>query len=132
MRKHDWPERLNNTVETYRQNDFKFGEADCWLFVTDVIGQITTNTLFQEAKDAGYTCAKSGMKAMKKAYGVKRYIDLPNKFFTPVDLRSAMRGDLVRFDKAFGICMGQFSVFLRNEGMVHIPTTQCQQAWRVE
>ena len=133
MRKHDWPERLQSTVDKYQRADFVYGKTDCWLFVTECVAAVCHNTLYTEALGDGYKSLKQSLKSMKKAYGVKRYIDLPDAFFIRTGIPTARRGDIVQRGKALGICMGRTSLFLNeDEGMVHVPTSQCQRAWRVE
>lgn len=132
MRKNNWPEKLDEVLNRYRATQFEYGRADCWLFVTDAISAITENTLYNEAIEASYTSLKSGLKFIKKTYGVKHYEDLPDVFFKQINPRMAQRGDLVMFNKTMGICIGAFGLFLKDEGLVHVGMTQCHRAWRVE
>ena len=134
MRNTGWTESYVQFIESRRSTPFGWGAHDCCLFAADsglvVCGidfaeLVRGYTSEEEARDiiAGY----GGMEAM-----VSTLMDRE-----PIAAALARRADFVKARLAggetMGICMGARCAFARLDGgVVILPTSVAQIAWRVE
>jgi hypothetical protein len=81
-----------------------------------------------------YTSALGGERVMRRL-GWSSLEEMGHALLgTPHDTaRLARRGDVVLADTGlgFGICTGATAVGMAPQGLVNVPLTACQRAWRV-
>lgn len=131
VRVEGWPGILAAEIEAARARPFMWGEHDCasWTFAVaarlqgqpdpDWIGTYDSQfSALRRLREATHVQALSGMgdAILGQALG------------TPL---LAQRGDVVFSRGAFGICIGRDSVHVGEAGLVAVPMTEAERAWRV-
>lgn len=103
-RRHDWPERLIEFIESRRRMPFEWGRNDCALFAADAVEAMTGEDLAKKWR--GYKSERGALRRIKRAGGMRRLAEgLPER---PVGY--AQRGDVVLVEvegrDTFGIVVG--------------------------
>lgn len=132
MRFEDWPQRLENEIQVAQNLVFQWGVNDCLLWTASIVKSIT---------GVDHAQAYRG-KYRTRSEAVKLLIDLgfhstadavTNKLRKHDSVLMAQRGDVVFFDGAIGICIGDRCMFLTDHsGLAFVPLNLCAAAWAVE
>lgn len=125
MRAEAWPEILANEIAV-ADRPFVWGEWDCCLFAAHVVHAMTGEDFAKTFR--GYRTKNEALKLLQKYGGVS---GIASKFLTEIPTTFACRGDVVEIDAALGICIGQWSMFLTETGLVKLPTLDSVRAWSV-
>ena len=125
MRKEDWPEIIASEIAA-ADKPFVWGEWDCCLFAAHVIYAVTGEDFAKEFR--GYTTQIGAAKLLKQYGGVN---GIASKFLPEILVPFAGRGDVVEIDGALGICLGQWSMFLTETGLIKKLTLDCVRAWSI-
>lgn len=133
MRPENWPAVLNRHLDESKTLAFRWGEADCALWVSDYVKRVT-GVDHAEAFRGRYRTAQGARMALRRAGydGVER---LAAARLPGVPIAFARRGDVVLHPdgQALGICNGRVSHFLSvHGGLTDLPTLDCVKAWSVD
>lgn len=136
MRKTDWPEKLQEYIESHQTTKFSYGEFDCALFASNWV-KISTN--YDPAKEFRnrYSTKNGSLKRLKEIGGSFSLFEVfGSKMKEEIPVLKAQRGDIVGVvedGEALGICDGQNVVCLGQEGLVFYDITDkaLKVAWRV-
>lgn len=132
MRTASWTVMLHQYVEANRSRGFSLDEHNCAFFVAD---WIRLSVGVDPAADYRELPA-SGRKYLLKDYPTLVEAVMARHGWPVVAVAQAQRGDVVErvFGRrhCMGICVGEFSVFVGEDGLQMIPTLECQRAWRIE
>lgn len=130
-----WP--LQQVLMDYDEVLAVYGKTDCCCFVTACVKAMTGFDLMS-AFEMKYTTAAGALKELIKFGGVNTPEGLMDRSFsTRLEVSYAGRGDVIsktvdKEDAAVGICLGKESAFVHMSlGLVQVPTTTCNRAWRV-
>ena len=132
MRKQDWAERLAEFLELKHQ--FDWATCNCVLFSADAV-KVQTGIDYAKAYRSIKT--KRGMLAkLGREYEGDVAKAATAMLDEPINVRLAKRGDVVAAliggENVLGICIGKMSVFIsENEGLIHIHTAKCVNAWAI-
>lgn len=124
-RKDNWPEILASEIAA-ADRPFVWGEWDCCLFAAHVVRAMTGEDFAKSFR--GYRTKNDALKLLKQHGGVS---GIASKFLPEIPTTFACRGDVVEIDDALGICIGQWSMFLTETGLVQLPTLDGVRAWSV-
>lgn len=134
IRREDWPERLLVYVEAQRCTPFAWGENDCALYTAGAVLAMTDVDLAAEVRGR-YTTARGALKTLR-SNGVADLAGwLTRALGEPVLPTLARRGDVVMFEAvegpALGLGMGQQAAAAGPDGVIWVPSSRWQRAWRV-
>lgn len=129
----DWEKRLADYIAEAQLQPFKWGEWDCALFAAGAALAMTGEDRASAFRNR-YTTAMGSTKALKRYGGgtLKSAFDMhyPDK---PIGF--AVRGDLVMYDGAMGVCVGPVALFMpmpdEPAGLVRIERALWHKAWAV-
>ena len=113
--KDNWPRLMNEAIESVRDKPFEWGEHDCCLFASSVVEAMTGEDPMPEFRGK-YTDQESAIKTLKTLGSGNLYQTMRKKFGNP---RRPRRGDVVYHNDpvpSLGICIGENSVFVGQEG----------------
>ena len=126
-----WKTELVDYVNSRKEMPFEWGVNDCMLFLA---GGVKIKSGDDHAPDFTHKSAKEAFAYTKG--DVDSFID--GFGYERVHVNLAQFGDAVTSHKIGekgrslgGICMGANSYFIAEHGAVHIPTIQCDVAWRI-
>lgn len=138
----DWQSKLVAHINACAGREFRWGAFDCCLFVADAVQVMTGVDPAERLR--GYTTAQGAVRAMlRECTGDVR--DVVRKMCSEYNGRKvlpqyAQRGDVMIFklgeprdgmDFAAGICFGEVTYFVSEQGLAQIPTLNCEEGWRV-
>lgn len=136
MKYENWPERLAEYLESWKDVEFQQGTDDCGHFAA---GAVEVQTGINDAgRYTGRYDTVLGYLRLLRADGFQTVRDYVNSVLEPLaSVKMAQRGDIVmRWEgelEALGVCDGRQTFFLMPEaGLVTVPTLECAAAWRVE
>ncbi len=124
----NWERRLNTAIEEATQTPFKWGRFDCVLWTASVVEAITGVNHASEFIGE-YKTKREALALLKESHGTIQ--NALNDLFEPVAVLKAMRGDVVFYNKAIGVCNGANSFFATYDGLKPVATNLCTKAWRV-
>ncbi len=128
MRFENWPELLAAFIEARRHTPFKWGESDCCLFAADALLAMTGVDVAAHNRGK-YDTARGALALIKEAGGVSGLVALE-----PVDRKLASRGDIVMVDTAqgdaLGVLLGRTVAAQGADGLVFLPPSAIEQAWK--
>lgn len=131
-RVNNWPSRLNALVDVRRNTPFQWGNHDCLLWPADVVAAITDSDPALEFRGT-YDSPLSAMRIVKQHGGMAALVDHCTSF-ERVPVAKASRGDVVMttYDGRLcgGVCLGNVSAFVGATGLVFLPRTAIEIAWR--
>ena len=135
MRRHDWPERLVETISAARTKTFRWGRHDCALFACDCIQAMTGADPAKRFRGA-YRTPGGALRALKRLERVTGLEALADRVLGPqIPVARARRGDLVLAERgdgpALGVVTGSQAAFLGPEGLEMLPLAETSTAWRV-
>jgi len=125
MRVEGWEAILANEIEKARGVAFSWSTHSCAFWTADVVKAITGTDHAKPYRNK----IKSELSAARllKKTPLENLVPLKTK---PVSF--AQRGDVVMFDGALGVCIGQQSAFIGKDGLKFVQTLQCVAAWETE
>lgn len=134
----DWPARLEQAVESWRDRVFAWGSADCACFVCHCIEATTGVDLFAEVRGR-YDDPVSAVDAIRGVAGSEALtVEDAASFYLGPPLVSpllAQRGDVVSVSTAggpaLGICIGRDAVYAAPAGITTVGMPDWLRAWRV-
>ena len=131
MRIEGWENRLEELVQSKRNQPFSWADNNCMGFVAQAQKTITGETDFPEVLDN----LKSKNNALKLVLKNGSLTDWVNKHLEQIPITMARRGDIVDIETcegpAMGLCIGHKAVFLGQNGLEYIPLTFLIRAWRI-
>lgn len=105
----DWPTKLEQVINRYRDEPFVWGTFDCCLFVCDCILAMTGVDPAHEYRGK-YTSEEdlAGLLAARGENGVPAIAEARCSEFgyEPIPVKMAGRGDLIMFDTELGPTLG--------------------------
>ncbi len=135
MRFADWEKRLDKFISCPRV--FHWGKCNCLSFAFEWVKSATgVDHTAQFLPDVD--TAPAAWRFLRRQ-GFADTEDAADQLLTPREsVLYAARGDIVAYPDgegitALGVCLGSKSAFLRRpKGLIFIPTTDCDRAWKVE
>lgn len=128
MRRRDWPERLAEAIQAGEGRTFS-DTYYCATFAADCVLAMTDADPLARWRGLTETEARAAIEP-KTLRDV-----LIEVFGEPVHIAQARRGDVIVRDNdgspAIGICAGQQSYFVSDDGLAHYPTLEQVEAFRV-
>lgn len=129
-----WERLLAAAIDTARAKPFVWGVHDCPTFAFEVRMILTGSEDVAALWRGRYTSALGGARVMRRL-GWASLEEMGHALLgepRPAVLLAG-RGDVVLADTGlgFGICTGATAVGMAPEGLVNVPLTACQRAWRV-
>jgi len=131
----DWEARLSVHLDIKAEQRFQWGVNDCALFAADCV-KAMTGVDPAEAFRGQYDTSRGAALALREHGAGTLLKTMKAMFGEPISPHFAQRGDVVMRDATTtGICAGQFSWFMgeegEREGLVYLPTAACRYAFRV-
>jgi hypothetical protein len=144
MKKHGWPELLDEYIQAAQARVFAYGTFDCCLWCADWVSVAT---------GVDHAATLRGYDSMLEAYKIIATYGSIEKMVTqllgrgPLHAAMAQRGDIVLMramggaggriemdgpPESLGICAGLHSAFPHRRGLIMIRTLEASAAWRVE
>ena len=134
MKLDHWERLLAAAITTAGAKPFVWGLHDCPTFAFETRMMLTGGEDVAALWRGRYTSALGGERVMRRL-GWFSLEEMGNALLgTPhATARLARRGDVVLADTGlgFGICTGATAVGMAPQGLVNVPLTACQRAWRV-
>lgn len=127
MRKQNWPQALNDYIESRRKAVFCWGAHDCILFAA---GAIEVMTGANPAPKITWKDAKGAARVLKRYGGIEAA--LTGVLGEPIPIAMAGRGDVVLRDGAAGICLGTHGAWIGENGLAFEPISGTTMAWKVK
>jgi hypothetical protein len=131
MRFREWPQLLEDYVQSRMAEPFAWGHHDCCRFAAGAVLAITGEDRMPEYHYASELAAAKLIRAAGSLEAlVRRALGDPL-----ASVALARRGDvlLAEFERGetVGVCLGDRSAFAAEVGLVHRPTLSCRLAWRI-
>jgi hypothetical protein len=142
MKKSNWPSILACFIEEHRHKPFVWGDNDCCLFACNhvtVMGN-PDPAKFLKIRKNGVACyhdAKGARRVLKRLGGIPSIVDKVAGHYGWVanSVAKAQRADLVEAlvggSPTLGVCVGQFSAFVAQQGLLFHPTINCTRSWNL-
>lgn len=142
MRIENWPQRLNDFIESRRNSKFEWGSNDCCMFAALAIEAVLGFN--EHAKYLGSYSTRQGARnvlcALTRQQTYSRAVAaLPDVLgYERCNPKLAQRGDLVLIRQhrvpALGVVSmdGRFAVAPGHTGIMKIPINQVIAAWRID
>jgi hypothetical protein len=131
VRVEDWQARLWDYIDAAKDQPFVWGTRDCATWVADWRCIITGQDAAQ-AWRGRYRTERGALRAIRRAgfASIEEWVDsiaprLPGPLL-------AQRGDVAMVQGALGIVTGAQIAALSPGGLVFVPLTDAEMAWRVE
>ena len=134
----NWRDKLTDEISRVSEDCFLWGTNDCFQFIANCIESYTGHDITNGSRGS-YTTPLGGIKQLLKLGGchqLKEYLDT----LFPLDhIAFAKPGDVVfknsnqdGYDAILGICYGQISFFILEEGgLTKFQTLQLDGCWKV-
>lgn len=130
MRLQNWPHLLAEYIRARQSVPFTWGSHDCAHFAAGAVSAITG----QYPEFPHYKTKRAALKLLAQ----KPLRERAGEILGPeISVLLAQRGDIVLVidpinGPSLGVCFGETSIFTSKPQLLHVPTTQCQCAWRVD
>ena len=136
-RREDWPNKLNDFIETNRNREFQRGVFDCAVFAGLAVKAMTDEDFVQKYIGT-YKSKKEGFE-MLKAEGMKSLIELADKCLDSAldNPNFAGRGDVVavKYENEVALAVidltGRRAVTTGKEGLAFFESKYWLKAWKV-
>lgn len=129
----NWPRRLDETIDAWRDVPFVWGESDCVNFCIDV-EKAMYGVSKVEAAIGGYKTKKGAAKQIAK-FSKKGILVILDDIFTSIPIKTAGRGDLgvthTPDGPAVGIFTGGAFVGMGAGGLQFLKHNDAFLAWRL-
>lgn len=130
----DWQDRLTTYLDRCRDEPFYWGKHDCALFAAGAVKAITGVDV-AKGVSGSYLSKLEAAEYLRKTKRKTLHGAATKALGKSVHIAQAGLGDIVRWDKALGVCVGKFSWFVGEingvDQLVSNPTLQCSAAWKV-
>ena len=133
-RREDWPMRLSAFLTERAAMPFIWGQNDCMMLAADAVLALTDTDLAADLRGTYDTAELAGDEMAGFGTSVEDILDARLGISKP--LANAMRGDIVTFEGADGICAGvlddsgrRVALVSKEQGLVRIPLARCRYAW---
>lgn len=140
MRLDNWQTNLSALIEAKRNEEFKFGTFDCSLWATLAIEAVNGLNIYEQYIGR-YTTPTGALKKLRKVDQVNQPIELFEKYLGERQpIAFAKKGDVVFtsnpdldielptdfdiFGPVIGVCYGQNSIFVGEQGLLEVNTLQ--------
>jgi hypothetical protein len=138
MRVSNWPELLNNYLNSKQNDVYQWGSLDCCLFVADWL-LILTSIDYAEPFRGQYDSLESALALMgdwKDDSATDEHFGAPAKYldfwFPQTTVFKVKRGDIVvNAEGSVGICNGPNSYFMSEKGLASVKTSSCIRGWSI-
>jgi hypothetical protein len=131
-RRDNWPDLLAAYIEERRNAPFAWGSNDCCLFAADWV-ELCTGKDYAETWRGSYSSGLGAVRILDEAGGVEALVDALR--LHRVAPQQARRGDIVAQQAGggitLGICIGPTTVFVAKTGLVFMPISNIETAWRI-
>lgn len=131
MRIEGWENRLEELVQSKRNQPFNWANNNCMGFVAEAQKTITGETDFPEVLEN----LKNKNNALKLVLKNGSLTDWVNKHLEQIPITMAQRGDIVDVETcegpAMGLCIGSRAVFIGKDGLEYVSLTSLIRAWRM-
>ena len=132
MRAYDWPQRLEDYVESCRATPFQWGTHDCCRFAAGAVHAMTEVDPMAAYRYANEIGAR---RLIRKAGSLDALVHRVLGDPLPT-VAAAGRGDVVIADldlgPTVGVALGGVAAFAAPVGLLFIPTNQARVAWRID
>lgn len=134
-RREDWPERLNDYIESRRDTPFEWGTNDCCMFAAHAIEAMTGENPAAEFVRK-YKKQRSAQKIIKDHGGDLAGL-ICTKLGQEIDPRQAQRGDVMLVQiptedrECAAVCLGDVWAAPGQDGLVFGTMKSALTAWRV-
>jgi hypothetical protein len=129
-----WEKNLNETIEAYRSEPFKWGSNDCFTFAVRCEEAICGKTRFPELYKAEYTNQFGSMRAFMRE-GYYGMIDCLHQRLDEIDMTVAKRGDWAAVGTTHGLAIGVVTgdkiAVTGEHGLVFLPYSSAVKSWRI-
>jgi len=130
VRREDWLQRLEVYLAETGREPFVWGQHDCMLDVSAMIGAMT-GTDPAKAYRGKYTDRKSGL-ALARALGIKDHIEGLSQGLAQIPTGFADVGDLVELPgHTAGIVQGRYIWAMHEQGRALVDFGEAKRAWRI-
>lgn len=141
----DWELRLQRTLKEWSERGFAWGESDCVHFVCACLEALTGENHLSDI--AVYNTEREALQILACAdhRGLQQAVEIVlgpsvehTHAFSPFakgDVVMTMRrvvGTRDRMGPGLGICMGDTALFVGEEGLEHIDTSDCICGWLID
>jgi len=128
----NWPDLLTAYIERKRHEAFAWGSNDCCLFAADWV-ELCTGKDYAETWRGRYSSGLGAVRVLDQAGGVEALVDALR--LHRVAPQQARRGDIVAQQAGggitLGICLGLNTAFVAKTGLVFMPISNVETAWRI-
>lgn len=132
-RLNDWPERLNNHIDEWRDKNFDWGKADCALFCLYGEKAMCGTSRFEDFLGT-YSTDFGSLRALKKL-GTGELTSTVAARLPEINISEAQRGDVVSIDtpegQALALFVGDKIAALGENGLLFLPVSLANRAWRI-
>jgi len=129
----DWPDRLQDHIEKWRNKKFRWGTADCSMFVLQAEKAMYGESRFQDF--VGSYRSEKGSQVALAELGMGTLKETLDDRLEPILVKRAMRGDVALIDTpegdALSLVIGQQLAAMSKEGLIFLPLQAAKKAWRV-
>lgn len=135
QRRHDWPERLAEMVESRRHQPFAWGAHDCCSFAADVTVALTGRDPLAEYR--GRYATEAEAEALIGGRGLALFVaDVMERAGAPeVPIMQAQRGDwamvMLGNMPLVGIVLGPHICAPGQDGLAFMPLRRAVRAWAI-
>lgn len=134
----NWQQHLSDLIRERQDTPFSFGAFDCTLFAMQAINAVI-GVDYSGPYAGKYNTAKGALKLLRKVGNVKTPIELMDTFLGErKPIAFARKGDIVAVDAGkagfnvpndidifgpvIGVCYGELSFFVGEQGLITLPT----------
>lgn len=129
----DWPDRLEDHVEKWRNKKFKWGIADCSMFVLEAERAICGKSRFDDFVGE-YKTEKQSKEALKR-FGKETLEATLDDRLEITCVTMAQRGDVALIDTPEGdglsLVLGPNLAAMGKDGLVFLPIDSAKKVWKV-
>lgn len=129
----DWPDRLCQHIETWRTKKFRWGTADCSMFVLHSEKAICGGSRFSDF--IGKYRSENGSKQALEEIGNGTLEATLDARLEVVGVNFAMRGDVGLIETpegdALSLVIGNQVAAMSKQGLVFLPLSTVKKVWRV-
>ena len=129
----NWPDRLAEHIEKWRNKKFRWGTSDCSMFVLQAEKAMCGESRFQDF--VGQYKSEDGSKKALEEIGKGSLEATLDDRLEVVNVKSAMRGDVALIETpdgdALSLVIGNQIAAMSKQGLVFVPLSAAKKVWRV-
>jgi hypothetical protein len=122
----DWEAKLSDYIASMLGEPFVWGVNDCCTFSAGAVEAITGIDPIPEYRGK-YDTALGSVRAL----GGKKLEQVMDDKFPELPIGFAQRGDLAMMDGCVGVVMGDYALFVSEDGLERIKRPMWDKAWSV-